>query len=407
MNKTAGSAAPNATPDLSMLPQLDFVKPKRLYVHVPWCRTICPYCDFNVYPLRRQSRPPSWYGDAICIEQQFWQKKWWPQNPTQYLSVYLGGGTPSLLGSHEINSILGLAIVSETTVSGTIECTLEANPEDVDAASIERWKQAGVNRISLGVQSFQPEILKVLGRGRASAKMDAALELVAGNFSNWSLDLIYGWHGQTSTMWLDDLQQVLRWRPSHLSAYTLTIEAGTPLARWQKRLPVSLLQDDDVVCDMYTDVCSLEPYQAYEVSNFCLPGMASQHNQAYWLRQSYLGLGPGAHGLLYVTDGSQYRYTNVADPVLWHNQVQHLGHGVAAIERLSSAEIHTEQIMLGMRNLLGVDRAILSAQQLQQVFQWQEQGFVYNNGDHFILAEPYWFAADTFIVELLEGQNDR
>ena len=291
-----------------------------LYVHVPFCKTKCPYCDFNTYQGIENLMGP--YLNALTLELDLWGET---LGHPLVNTAFFGGGTPSYLPPGQIQHILA-KIASSYTVSDAAEITIEANPGDLDQRACEALLRQGVNRLSIGVQSLDNGLLSLLGR-RHSA--DQALEAFGAarnaGFSNVNLDLMYGLPQQTCLQWVDTMELMLSQMPSHISLYCLTLEEGTPLHRWveQGKLPTP---DPDLAADMYhhaESVLESAGYHHYEISNWCLPGLESRHNMAYWLNHAYLGVGPGAHSSM-----SQHRFWDVSSPV------KHL----AEVERWAKAE---------------------------------------------------------------------
>ena len=285
-----------------------------LYVHVPFCKTKCPYCDFNTYQGIENLMGP--YLNAVTLELDLWGET---LGHPLVNTVFFGGGTPSYLPPGQIQHILA-KIASSYTVSDAAEITIEANPGDLDQRACEALLRQGVNRLSIGVQSLDNDLLSLLGR-RHSA--DQALEAFGAarnaGFSNVNLDLMYGLPQQTYKHWVDTMGLMLSQMPSHISLYCLTLEEGTPLHRWveQGKLPTP---DPDLAADMYhhaESVLENAGYHHYEISNWCLPGLESRHNMAYWLNQAYLGVGPGAHSSL-----SQHRFWDASSPVKYLAEVE-------------------------------------------------------------------------------------
>ncbi len=270
--------------------------PWGLYIHIPFCRRVCPYCDFNVY-ARQESLIPA-YLAAVTAELQLLAERW-GRAPIQ--TVYLGGGTPSLLTPGQVAGLLDTVDQLFDLAVGA-EITLEANPETVDVERLTGYRLAGVNRLSLGVQTLQRHGLKVLGRAHRPETPEQAFRAArAAGFRNVNLDLIYGWPGQTRDDWLADLRTVLAWEPEHLSLYALTIEPGTPYERGVQRGVLRPLDDDAVaeLAETAMELLTEHGFEHYEVSNWARGRTyRSQHNQIYWRNGWYIGVGAGAHGYL-------------------------------------------------------------------------------------------------------------
>ncbi|MCX2726656.1 radical SAM family heme chaperone HemW [Thermomicrobium sp. 4228-Ro] len=282
------------------LPQTSAPQPRDapwgLYIHIPFCRRICPYCDFNVY-ARQEPLIPA-YLAALTRELELIAARW-GRGPLQ--TIYLGGGTPSLLEPGQIAAVLE-AIARTFDVLPGAEVSLEANPETVDRNKLAGYRSAGVNRLSIGVQTLAPHGLKVLGRAHRPEMPERAFRAARdAGFENVNLDLISGWPGQTRADWLHDLSTVLSWEPEHLSLYALTIEPGTPYERGVQRGVLRPLDDDAVaeLAELAMDLLAQRGYEHYEVSNWARErSFRSRHNQIYWRNGWYIGAGAGAHGYL-------------------------------------------------------------------------------------------------------------
>ena len=254
-----------------------------LYIHIPYCRTICPYCDFVKRPTKGNVPEP--FINALCDEMARYE------GDTQVESVFFGGGTPSLVAPPSLERIFE-TIRRRFTLNGDAEITLEANPDDLSLDLITAWRGLGVNRISLGVQSFDEEALRYLGRRHDADGARRACALVAEHFDSWNLDLMFGAHPIAA--YPATIAECMTFAPPHVSAYGLTYEAGTPFG---KRADEAI--DDDTYLTLYTQtVEGLRPLARYEVSNFARPGYACRHNLRYWHNDTYAGFGPGAYSFL-------------------------------------------------------------------------------------------------------------
>ncbi|HEX3722538.1 MAG TPA: radical SAM family heme chaperone HemW [Nitrolancea sp.] len=268
--------------------------PFGIYLHIPFCGRICPYCDFNRYVHQDHLMPT--YVDALIGEMDLTRAE---HGALRAETIFFGGGTPSLLEPAQVSRIID-ALHTRFAIDPDAEITLEANPERLDAEKLAGFRAAGINRISLGVQTQQPHGLRVLGRAHKPEVPQRALRQArAAGFDNVSLDFIFGWPGQTLDDWQSDLQTMLDWQPEHLSLYSLIVEPGTPYheaVRTGKLVPV----DDDTTADMYEMAIAQlgeAGWQQYEVSNWAREtGLESRHNAIYWRNGEYLGLGAGAHG---------------------------------------------------------------------------------------------------------------
>ncbi len=305
-----------------------------VYIHVPYCRTICPYCDFN---RRRLAGPvPEAYVDALCDEIRRYD------GPVHAVSVFFGGGTPSLLSPADLDSILN-AVRARFDLAPAGEISLEANPDDVTPALVQAWRDAGVNRVSLGVQSFDDRVLRFLGRRHDAAKASAACQAVRDVFENWSLDLIFG--ADPIAAWPATLEHARQWAPAHLSAYGLTYEPGTP---FEARADAAI--DDEEWLALYRQAESvLDAYDHYEISNYARPGRQCVHNLIYWHNAAYAGFGPGA-----------YSYANGVRSRNLVAEADYLARPGAKSERLAlgEAEQRVETVIQHLRLREGLPREV-------------------------------------------------
>jgi oxygen-independent coproporphyrinogen III oxidase len=254
-----------------------------IYIHVPYCRTICPYCDF--VKKRVPGAAPSAFVDAVCAEIEAYA------GPRHAASIFFGGGTPSLVGAGDLARILA-GLAAKFTLTNP-EITLEANPDDVTESLAAAWLGAGINRVSLGVQSFDESCLRYLGRRHDQDGARRACRIIGACFGNWSLDLIFG--ARPVGAWQSTLEEALTFGPPHMSAYGLTYEPGTA---FEKRAAEAV--DDEVSLGMYHAArTTLADYEHYEVSNFARPGFQCRHNLVYWHNGPYAGFGPGAYSYVH------------------------------------------------------------------------------------------------------------
>ena len=285
-----------------------------LYVHIPFCQTKCPYCDFNTYQGIEPLMSP--YVDALALEMRLWGRT---LDHPQVSTVFFGGGTPSYLPPEQMGRLLE-SIGEAFEVSPDAEITMEANPGDLDARALSRLRGMGVNRLSIGVQSLDDGLLKMLGRCHKSREAVEGYALArSAGFESLNLDLMYGLPCQTADQWRTTLEGVLEVAPPHISMYCLTLEEGTPLHQWVRegKLPEP---DPDLAADMYVlarESLAQAEYNHYEISNWAMPGEQCRHNMAYWLSWPYLGVGPGAHSHL-----QRHRFWEVASPRVYIQRVR-------------------------------------------------------------------------------------
>src|SRR5439155_14464770 len=320
-----------------------------LYLHVPFCTWVCKYCDFNAYAVLEGLIPP--YVDALARELELAGAEL-PIGPLD--SVFVGGGTPSLLTSAQLHQLLDR--VRGIGLAPAAEITLEANPSNVTSEHIAGWLEAGVNRISIGVQSLQPDALRFLERLHSGTDAIAAIRTAgAGGFSNINADLLYGVPGVNLARWLESLEAVLAERVQHLSAYELTVESKTHLGQEVRTGLVRMPEADDQLEQYWAAAARLEAadYAHYEISNWASPGMACRHNLAAWHYQPYLGCGAGAHSMFRLDDGSTERRWNANGPQAYIKRISASGHAAAGSESLSPERALGEAAMIGVRLLQG------------------------------------------------------
>jgi oxygen-independent coproporphyrinogen-3 oxidase len=328
-----------------------------VYVHWPFCASKCPYCDFNshVRDVVDQSR----WRQALLAELRHYAARSAGRTVT---SLFFGGGTPSLMPSQTVAAIID-AVAELWSEAPDLEITLEANPTSVEAAAFRALRQAGVNRLSLGVQALDAAALRFLGRAHDVGQAIAALTVAREVFPRHSFDLIYGRPGQSVGDWRDELARALTFAGEHLSVYQLTIERGTRF--WQDHARGGfVLPDEETQSHLFEatqEVLDAAGLPAYEISNHARPGGACRHNLAYWRYEDYVGIGPGAHGRLSLATGAAVakRATRqTTAPEAWLEQVEAGGHATAEDTPVVGDDLVVEALMMGLRLTDGVDRAI-------------------------------------------------
>jgi oxygen-independent coproporphyrinogen-3 oxidase len=343
------------------VPQLALLPPLAVYVHWPYCARICPYCDFNVVRSRGGDEPEA-LARAILRDLAGQAAE---LGPRQLSSIYFGGGTPSLMPPEAVGGLVALAR-RLWRPADMVEVTLEANPTDAEAGWFAGFAEAGVNRLSLGVQSLDNAALAFLGRNHDAVQARRAVAVALGAFDQVSIDLIYARPGQGVADWARELAEAITLGPSHVSPYQLTIESGTAFARAVARGAMTAV-DGDTGHALYETTQTLlgaAGFEAYEVSNHAR-GLAarSRHNLAYWRGWDYLGVGPGAHGRLSLAGGRVATATErkVGDYIA---RVDTTGAGVVDRSRLSPREAATERLLMGLRTDEGVAWGDLAALEL-------------------------------------------
>ena len=323
--------------------------PFGIYIHIPFCRHICPYCDFNTYSGLENLAPE--YVDALCREIDCWAPEFIGR---EAVSVFIGGGTPSLLAPKLIERLID-ATRSAFSLAADAEITVETNPNDLDEAYCKALFTAGINRLSVGGQTFNHRGLRVLGRKHSEHQVHQALVAArAAGFSSINVDLIYGWPGQSLDMWRDDLEKITApgnggLVPDHLSLYSLIIEPGTPMADAVARGILTPASDDESA-DFFEEAITFlreRGWRHYEIANWAGPtGTPSRHNAVYWRNGDYAGIGAGAHGHV-----QGRRTMNHPAPRRYIELVSEGHSPVSNVERIDPATSMGETMMLGLRLL--------------------------------------------------------
>ncbi len=373
-----------------------------IYIHIPFCASKCSYCDF--YSLAGCDRQMDGYQQALIahIEESAAGIREYEVD-----SVYFGGGTPSYYGAERLCEIFDVLKLNGN-VRLDSEVTVECNPDSMSLDELKLLRREGVNRLSMGVQSANNDLLKIIGRRHSfSQAKDAFRTAREAGFDNISIDLIYGLPTQTPADWADSLARVIELKPEHISCYGLKLEEGTPMYKEYHGSPV--LPDDDEQADMYfyaAETLARFGYEQYEISNFARPGFECRHNMKYWTLDDYMGFGPGA-----ASSVGHTRYSFVPD----------LKHYIAAVHRgtslrgeyevLDALERSVEYVMLGMRTARGISadeyrvRAQANWQAVERVLRaFREKGWVEQEGDRWHFTVPGFLISNTLIGILLEAQ---
>ncbi len=335
-----------------------------IYIHWPFCKSKCPYCDFNSH-VRERIEQERWRA-ALLAELDHAAQETAARRVT---SVFFGGGTPSLMAPATVAALLD-RLSSRWEVASDAEITLEANPTSVEASRFRELRLAGVNRLSLGVQALDDKALRLLGRGHDRSEAVGAIELAERHFDRYSFDLIYARPGQALADWQTELDQAIALAGDHLSVYQLTIEPGTAFAAAAGRGDL-VLPDDELAGAFYEatqEKLTAAGLPAYEISNHARPGCESRHNLTYWRYGDYVGIGPGAHGRL-TLGGSKLASRQLRAPETWLAAVERDGHGTQERLPLSPAERREEMLMMGLRLAEGIDRARFHAELGEEIEQ--------------------------------------
>ena len=334
-----------------------------LYIHWPFCQAKCPYCDFNSHV-------------AAKIDQKAWAKAYLSEidrvgaetDGRILRSVFFGGGTPSMMDPEIVDAILS-KVRATWGMANDIEITLEVNPTSVEAGRFAGYREAGVNRISMGVQALNDADLKALGRLHSHTEALAAFDVARNIFDRVSFDLIYARQNQTLEAWREELSRALALAVDHLSLYQLTIENGTAFGDRYSAGKLRGLPDDDRAADMYEltqTLCEEAGFPAYEVSNHAKSGSESLHNRIYWRYGDYAGIGPGAHGRLTFA-GQRYATETPLAPGAWRALIDRTGSGEGSRSVLTQSDAATEFLLMGLRLSEGVDLNRLEGEMFHRI----------------------------------------
>ncbi len=361
-----------------------------LYVHIPFCRSKCAYCDFYSSPKTEQIE------QLIAAIGTEWQLRCTElTEPLQ--TIYIGGGTPSLLSAEQFRKLAAMLPVSDEIA----EFTVEANPDDITPAIVAAWRECGVGRVSMGIQSFNDEQLRAVGRRHSAQQaVEAVSTLRAGGINNISLDLIYGLPEQTLVSWRESLAALLSLRPQHFSAYMLSYEPGTRLYAQLMNGKIAEA-DDELIESMYAHLCKAARaagYEHYEISNFALPTHRAVHNSNYWRFLPYVGLGPSAHSF----DGT-VRLINPANTKKYLAALTD-GHIAAEIEEETAVNRLNDMIMVGLRTADGLDLSALPTDEREAFMLRTRQlppDHLVIDGAHAHIPEHRYLVSDAIIRTLL------
>ncbi len=333
-----------------------------LYIHIPFCKQACHYCDFHFSTSQDLKNS---LVHALCLEIEM-QKIYLENEPLE--TIYIGGGTPSLLSMHHLESLFNA--IHKNFVTNDPEVTLEANPDDLSKKNLTMLKEVGINRLSIGVQSFDDDILKFLNRAHSSSEALQCLDLARHvGFNNISIDLIYAIPGQDDHLLKNNIEKVIATSPEHISAYSLTIEEKTVFGHQLKKgiFPVQTEEIAAIQMEILMDKLSNVGFDQYEISNFCKPGFYSRHNSSYWQQRKYLGIGPSAHSY----NGSS-RQSNISNNPLYIQSITG-GKIPCQLEVLSRADKINEYLFTTLRTAWGCNLHFLSTQLNYDVLKENQQ----------------------------------
>ena len=363
---------------------------RHVYVHVPFCARRCSYCDFAI--AVRRDVPAEEFIHALRCELTIRLGR--SPDPRPIDTLYFGGGTPSHLGPDGVARMLD-TIRACFSWTPDAEVTLEANPDDVSAASAAAWHDAGVTRVSLGAQSFDPHVLEWMHRSHTAAQIDHAVDVIRDTpFASWSFDLIFALPAALGRDWSRDLDLALRKAPPHLSLYGLTVETGTALDKWAARGEVKLADEIAYEHEFLGahDAAAALGLEHYEVSNFAQPGHRARHNQSYWSGAPYLGFGPSAHGF----DGASRRWNRTAYAA-WRGAALAGDDPIAGSETLAHVEKSLEGVYLGLRTTAGLG---VGPAESGVVEAWTAAGWAILEGNRIVLTPTGWLRLDSLATSL-------
>jgi oxygen-independent coproporphyrinogen III oxidase len=384
-------------------------EPFSLYVHIPYCISKCPYCDFNSHVV--PDIPEARYTEALIEELNHYAgMAHWHGRSVQ--TIFFGGGTPSTFQPASIAHILASAD-ELFPIDSTCEIALEANPGTVESENFAGYRASGVNRISVGVQSFQPHLLKFLGRVHSAGEAVQALQVIGdAGFENFSLDLIYANPGQTLQDLENDLETALNFQSPHLSAYNLTIEEGTPFHHEYRSGRIRLLSEEEEIAmaELIERRLNDAGLRRYEISNYARPGFHSRHNVNYWQSGDYLGIGAGAHSHKRVSSDGFYgrRWWNEKNPARYMNRIKESGQAVADAEESDLARAAGEYMFSGLRLTAGVSLKAFSARFGKNMLEhypaisgWVSEGLMKIQGDHLRLSRRGLLVANSIFIHFV------
>ncbi|GAA4819816.1 radical SAM family heme chaperone HemW [Algivirga pacifica] len=364
-----------------------------IYIHIPFCKQACYYCDFHFSTNLKLKT------DLVqAIVKELEMQQYYLGNPSQLKTLYFGGGTPSLLSKEELQQIME-AVEQYYDCSMLEEITLEANPDDLNASKLQDLAEVGINRLSIGIQSFHDPFLKMMHRAHNAQEADTCVKLAQdAGIENISIDLIYGIPADTHQYWEEDLQKAMALKVPHISSYCLTIEEKTVLGNWTKKGRFKPAEDEFSATqfERLLEVMKENGYEHYEISNFAQPGMYSKHNTAYWQQKKYLGIGPAAHSY-----NGQSRQYNIANNSKYTQQI-HQGIIPAEREQLTVKDQVNEYLLTTLRTMWGSDMAYIKntyqvdiPKQFQAVLKDMEQkGWIRWKGSLLQLTENGKLMAD-------------
>ena len=386
------------------------LKQLSIYIHYPFCKAKCPYCDFNSHVQSEINHQE--FLKAYCQELDYFFKKIGQRKIT---SIFFGGGTPSLMPSFLVEGILE-KIAKLGIIANDCEISLEANPTSVESEKFKQFKKLGINRLSLGIQAFNAEDLKFLGRQHSLQEAINAIELAKKNFSNFSFDLIYARPRQTIENWRSELLQALEFSTNHLSLYQLTIEKGTQFFSDFKRQKF-MMPDENLASEFYDLTNSImidKGFEHYEVSNYAQKNYQSKHNLCYWQSEEYIGIGAGAHSRI-CFENENFNKRNaimmIHQPQLWLQKVKEQQVGIQSIQTVENIELIEEILLMGLRLKEGisikkieeiVNKNFTEIFEIKKLLKLQKQNLVIITDERIIIPQNRWLVMNSIISKVCE-----
>ena len=355
-----------------------------LYIHWPFCKIKCPYCDFNSY--KRESTNQSHWLKAYLRALELWSSR---LAKREIKSIFFGGGTPSLLDPDFVGMVLQ-KIDSLWSINGNCEITIEANPNSVSESKFKLFREIGINRVSVGVQALNNKDLSNLGRDHNKNQAIEAIEVINTWFKNYNLDFIYGRQHQSTSEWRDELLQILSLEAPHLSLYQLTIEENTNFHKLFKRDLLKGLPTQKIVSDMFDitkQLCKDGGYKQYETSNFARKGFKCKHNISYWKYNDYIGVGPGAHGRVTMS-GKRYATEEEKNPDIWFEKTVSLNSSTPKITPIENRVVLEEKLIMNLRISENIPVSIFDYEKLNPVvFHLEENKLIKTKDNEIVIRK--------------------
>lgn len=382
--------------------------PFGIYIHIPYCVTKCPYCDFNSYGVG-SNFPENDYVNSVLQELSLYQDK---ISGREITSIFFGGGTPSLFDPKSIERIIS-EIYDITKPTANIEISLEVNPKTADLEKLKGLRSAGINRISVGIQSFSQRKLDFLGRINSPEDSKSILrDIIKAGYDNYSLDLMYGSKEESISEWQNDLNQALSFDYPHISAYCLTIEDGTEFGRRYALGKLKVPSDDRLseFIEYTTEFLENAGYKQYEISNYAKQGFECAHNMLYWRGDAYLGLGAGAHSHFSMEQSGQWgqRWANLRNPAMYMKSVEEGSKPLDFSENLNCEEAVQDKVLMGLRLREGINISEIKSRfkvdtDMSKINKLVDDGFLENSNNSYRLTRKGNLLSNAVILRFVEA----